>query len=105
MITTKQAFICLSTAILLWGCSKDPVPSTTTNNTTNTTNNTGAAAATPNVDYSLDTTVRLNYTVMLVNGTEFSMGFGKTSSSLGGATVTVSQAGFSSTSSKIRSSR
>lgn len=97
MITTKQAFICLSTAILLWGCSKDPVPSTTTNNTTNTTNNTGAAAATPNVDYSLDTTVRLNYTVMLVNGTEFSMGFGKTSSSLGGATVTVSQAGSSIT--------
>ncbi|MBC7384091.1 MAG: hypothetical protein H7296_14090 [Bacteroidia bacterium] len=78
-----MAFICLY-SILISACKKD-TPSVVNNNT-NTAN--------PITDYSLDTSVRLTYTVMLVSGTEYSIGFGKKANAvISGASVSITQAG------------
>lgn len=92
-----QALLCLSVLLLAGACTKEPTPDNTTTNTTtnNTTNTTTGGGTVAGVDYSIDTSVKLNYTVMLVNGTEFSIGFGKKASGgdLSGAKVSISQGG------------
>ena len=79
------AFSAVLLLILISSCSKESSP--TSSSTTYSTTYAG--------DYSIDTTVRLNYTVMLVNGSEFSVGFGKKASvsDLAGAKITITQAG------------
>lgn len=88
----KQNYLLLLLAcygLMQTACKKDEPD--VTNNTTTVTN---TYPATPGIDYSLDTTVRLNYTVMLVSGTSFSVGFGKKADDhVAGAKVVITQAG------------